>query len=288
MIQANNPGDCSVIIPCLNEHDKLPALLEKLIPRGFEIVVVDDGSTPPLDNVPGVTIVRHPGNPGNGAAIKTGVRHSTRPVLVFMDADGQHEPDDIIHLLSRLNEGFDMVVGARTKASHSSRPRRIANHIYNTLASWITQVRIEDLTSGFRIAKRQMFEEFLHLLPNGFSYPATITMASLRSGYSVGFYSISAAHRLKGSHIKPLKNGAGFLAIIFKIGTLHSPLRIFGPAALILFASSVGYYSYTFFSSGQFTNMSLLLFLSSVFIFLIGLVSEQITMLMYSNKPGQH
>ena len=218
---------------------------------------------------------------GNGAAIKTGVRNARGEILVFMDADGQHDPDDIARLLAKLDEGFDMVVGARDAGSQASLGRGIANGFYNRFASWMVGQSIEDLTSGFRVARAENFREFLHLLPNGFSYPTTSTMAFFRSGYSVGYVPIRAHKRIGRSHIRILSDGVRFLLIMFKIGTLYSPLKIFLPVSVSMATLGCLYYGYTFATRHAFTNMSALLLTTSVVIFLIGLVSEQITMLLY-------
>ena len=198
-----------------------------------------------------------------------------------MDADGQHDPADIPRLLAKLDEGYEMVVGARQADSHASLPRRLANHFYNRLASWMTGYRIEDLTCGFRAVRARHFRRFLYLLPNGFSYPTTSTMAFFRSGLPVGYVPIRAAQRSGKSHIRQMHDGARFFLIILKIGALFSPMRFFLPLSALAFLSGLLYYAYTFTSSGRFTNMSAVLFLSALLIFLIGILSEQISALHY-------
>jgi len=221
---------------------------------------------------------------GNGAAIKRGTREAAGDVLVFMDADGQHAPADIAYLIAKLDEGYDMVVGARDWSGQAGVGRGVANTVYNWLASRMTGFKVVDLTSGFRAVRANKFREFLHLLPNGFSYPTTSTMAFFRSAYGVAYVPIKAAQRVGKSHIRPLRDGARFLLIIFKIATLYSPLKLFVPASLTFFLLGLGYYSYTFSTSHRLTNMSVLLFSASVIVFLIGLISEQITSLMYRPK----
>ena len=200
-----------------------------------------------------------------------------------MDADGQHDPADIPALLTRLDEGYDMVVGARQAGSQASLGRGIANRVYNRLASYMTGEKIEDLTSGFRAVRAEKFREFLYLLPNGFSYPTTSTMAFFRAGYSVAYEPIHAARRIGKSHIRPLQDGIRFLLIIFKIGTLYSPLKLFAPVAAGMFLLGSLWYLHTFMNYGRFTNMSALLFTGSVVVFMMGLISEQITALMYKD-----
>jgi len=279
----------SIVIPAKNEGLSLGTLLPK-IREGYpdaEIIVVNDGSTDntlEICRTHGVTVINHPYSMGNGAAVKTGARAASGEILMFMDADGQHDPDNIASLLEMLAQGYDMVVGSRRTQSQAGIGRMSANYVYNAFASWIVNRTIADLTSGFRVVRAEKFREFLHLLPNGFSYPTTITMSFFRAGYAVGYVPITANKRLGKSHINPLRDGIRFFLIIFKIGTLYSPLKMFLPFSLLFFFTGLSYYAYTFTTENRFTNMSALLLSVSVLIFLIGLVSEQITMLLYSRR----
>ena len=279
----------SIVIPAKNEAKGLEQILPKIraLLRDAEIVVVSDGSmddTAGVCSKHGVRLHRHPYSMGNGAAVKTGARFAQGDVLVFMDADGQHDPADLARLLAKLDEGYDMVVGARNSSSQASLSRSWANRLYNWLASWMVGQRVADLTSGLRAVRAAKFHEFLHLLPNGFSYPTTITMAFFRAGYAVGYLPIVAATRIGKSHIRPLRDGVRFFLIIFRIGVLYSPLKLFLPISAASFLLGMSYYSYTFIAFGRFTNMSALLFSTSILIFLMGLVAEQITMLMYQKR----
>lgn len=280
----------SVILPAKNEEKSIAAVVQGIrhVCPQAEIIVVDDGSTDntaSLAAAAGATIVSHPYSKGNGAAVKTGARAAQGDSLVFMDADGQHDPEDIPRLLVKLAEGYDLVVGARQKGSQASVGRGIANGFYNRLASYMSGHEVADLTSGFRATNASKFREFLYLLPNGFSYPTTSTMAFFRAGYSVAYEPIHAARRVGRSHIKPIQDGVRFMLIIFKIGTLYSPLKLFAPIAAAIFALATIWYGYTLVTEGRFTNMSALLYTGSVMIFLMGLISEQITALMYK-KDG--
>ena len=277
----------SIIIPACNEAAALRKTLPLLVATypAAQIIIVNDGSSDDTAKIcrdfP-VTVIEHPYQKGNGAAIKTGARAATGDIYVFMDADGQHWPEEIHKLLEKINDNYDMVIGARDFNSHASLGRGLANGFYNWLAGKVTGHRIDDLTSGFRAVRSERFREFINILPNGFSYPTTITMAFLRVGYSVGFTSIKVASRRGRSHIKLLRDGVKFLLIIFRVGVLYSPLKIFFPVSAVLFSSGLGYYLYTYLSQGRFTNMGILLFLISVFVFLVGLISEQITFLIYN------
>ena len=289
MSSDNHAGSLSIIMPAKNEA----AVIADTVARAktnfphAEVLVVDDGSTDDtasLAEQAGARVVRHPVSLGNGAAIKSGARAAGGEVLAFMDADGQHAPEEIDGLLARLDAGFDMAIGARVSGSHANIGRLFANGFYNALASLMCGHPIPDLTSGFRVVRAPLFKQFLHLLPNGFSYPTTITMAFLRSGYPIDFVPIEAARRVGKSHIRPIRDGLRFLVIIFKIITLYAPLKIFIPASATFFVTGLGYYAFTYLTQGRFTNMSLLLFSASVIIFLIGLISEQITALTFSRS----
>jgi glycosyltransferase involved in cell wall biosynthesis len=276
----------SIILPAKNEAPALASLLPRLraAQPEAEIIVVDDGSTddtPGICKSSGVTCLTSPYSMGNGAAIKRGARAASGDILVFMDGDGQHDPADVARLLAELDRGYDMVVGARDWSSQAGVGRGLANTLYNWLASRMTGHHVADLTSGFRAVRAEKFREFIHLLPNGFSYPTTSTMAFFRSAYPVAYVPITAAQRLGKSHIRPLHDGVRFLLIIFKIATLYSPLKLFVPASGVFFLLGLANYARTFFMYGRLTNMSTLMWSAAVIVFLIGLISEQITALTY-------
>jgi len=282
----------SIVIPARNEAATLPGLVSGLadtFPEA-EILVVDDGSTDGsaelLAELP-CRVIRNPYSMGNGAAIKRGARAARGKVLALLDADGQHRPDQLARVLAKYDSGdWDMVVGARRPEHHASRWRRLANGLFNGLASWMTGQAVLDLTSGLRVVRRARFREFLYLLPNGFSYPTTSTMAFFRSGYTVGYQPVEVAQRPHEavSHIRPFHDGMRFVIIILRIGSLYSPLKLFLPISALLFAGASLLYGYTFLTAGRFTNMSALLYTTSLLTFLIGLVSEQITTLMFARR----
>jgi glycosyltransferase involved in cell wall biosynthesis len=276
----------SIILPAKNESGAVGMTVVRIREHypTAEIIVVNDGSTDDtaeLAEAAGARVVSHPYSMGNGAAIKTGARSAQGEILVFMDADGQHDPADIQCLLDKLATGYDMVVGARGHGSQASVGRGLANGFYNKLASYMTGHKIEDLTSGFRAVRADKFREFLDLLPNGFSYPTTSTMAFFRAGYPVAYVPIHAARRIGKSHIHLIKDGLRFLLIIFKIGTLYSPLKLYVPIAVLHAILGVGYYAFTFLTQHRLSLATLFLLTTAVIIFLIGLVSEQLTQLAY-------
>lgn len=285
----NNKSTLSIVLPSCNEAESLKDLLPAVKSKypDAEIIVVNDGSTDKTVEIckkNKIKIISHKLRKGNGAAIKSGARGASGDFIVFMDADGQHKPEDIKLLIAELDKDYDMVVGARDASSQASMGRKLANGFYNKFASYMVGHKIEDLTSGFRAVKASKFREYLFLLPNGFSYPSSVTMAFFRAGYSIKYVPIVLPKRKGVSHISPVKDGIRFLLIIFKVGTLYSPLKIFFPISFMHFFLGIGYYAYTYLTAGRFTNMSALLFITAVIIFLIGLVSEQITNLMYSDK----
>jgi glycosyltransferase involved in cell wall biosynthesis len=284
----------SIVIPAKNEEEGLAKVLpalRQLYPEA-EVIVVDDGSTDTTAQVckdAGVKVISHPYSKGNGAAIKTGARAARGDFIVFMDGDGQHDPADIERLLYKVEEGYDLVVGARSGLSaQASIARWSANSMYNRLASWMVNREIPDLTSGFRCVNRRKLLDFLYLLPNGFSYPTTSTMAFFRAGYSVGFVPITVSSRLGNSHINVLRDGVRFFLIIFKIGTLYSPLKVYFPVAVLLAGMGLLNYFLGAFASGgwRFTNMSTLLILTGVIVFLMGLLAEQLTNLQYKESDA--
>ncbi|MGE5639963.1 MAG: glycosyltransferase family 2 protein [Clostridia bacterium] len=283
----------SIVLPAKNEARNLEALLPRLqavaarLGAQTEIIVVDDGSSDDTRKVceaRGVRVISHPYGSGNGAAVKSGARAARGEILAFMDADGQHDPELLSQLLAKLEEGYDMAIGARTAGDHAGVHRLAANTFYNWFASWMVGRPVPDLTSGLRVVRADKFRRFLYLLPNGFSYPTTITMSFFRSGYPVAFVPVAVHRRGGRSHIRLFRDGVRFLLIIFKIGTLYSPLKLFAPISAAFFATGLGYYLYTFFTAHRFTNMSALLFITSVLVFVVGLLSEQIALLNFKDS----
>jgi glycosyltransferase involved in cell wall biosynthesis len=290
---AQPESELSIILPALNEARSLENLLPDLkqaFPEA-EIIVVDDGSQDDTGKICERFDCRRVCNPyrmGNGAAIKRGARAARGRHLAMIDADGQHTAAHLLQLWKRMQVAdLDMVVGARHRQDHASPFRRLGNATFNRLASWMTGQKISDLTSGLRISRAARFREFLHLLPNGFSYPTTSTMAFFRSGYTVAYEPIDVQKREGRSHLRIWREGARFLVIIFKIGALYSPLKLFLPISLFLFTAATVLYGYTYFESGRFTNMSALLYMTSLLTFLIGIVSEQITSLMFARRERE-
>jgi len=288
MADATGAADTSIVIPAYNEAAAIGAVVRDLLTSAGwrEILVVDDGSTDDTGAqaaAAGARVIRHPYNKGNGAAVKTGIRHASGAQVLIIDADGQHAPADAIRLVAHLGP-YDLVVGARSARSQATTARRLGNSLLNGIASYLTERRIPDLTSGFRAARRDCLLEFLHLLPNGFSTPTTTTLAFMKAGYSVRFEPVEAAPRRGESKIRLGADGVSFFLILLKVITIFSPLRIFLPISLSAFAVGAAYAAWTIATQSHVTNSSVLLILLSVVIFLVGLISEQISSLRFEGR----
>ena len=285
----NNNIKISIIIPAHNEAHTIGDLVSKIksLYPDFEIIVINDGSTDEtavIAKEAGAKVHNHPYNIGNGAAVKSGIRLASGDVLVFMDADFQHDPEDIGKMLEYFPE-YDMVVGARSIKGQSSIGRALGNKIYNWLASYVAMFPIKDLTSGFRAIKTDLARQLVNLLPNTYSYPSTLTLGVLRGGRSLTYIPINIQQRKMGkSKINLPKDGVRFFMIIIRICTLYSPLRVFLPVSFIMFVLGLSYYGYTYFTENRFTNMSALLFTTSVLIFMMGLISDQICQMRFEKK----
>jgi glycosyltransferase involved in cell wall biosynthesis len=285
MTDSTTAVEVTILLPAYNEEQSIGETIRKIkeLYPDYEIFVVDDGSTDRTKEEAvkaGAHVWSHPHNIGNGAAIKTGLRYASGDWIVMMDADGQHDPADIAKLLENKDK-YDMIVGARSKGSKTSLHRDLANFIYNWLASYVTKFKVEDLTSGFRLINSETVRKYIYLLPNTFSYPSTLTMAYLRSGLSLKYVPIQTKARTGKSKIKLFQDGIHFFLIITKIATLFSPFRIFLPVSLTFFMTGLLYYLFTYITQHRFTNMSMLLLSSSVIIFMMGLISEQISQMRY-------
>jgi glycosyltransferase involved in cell wall biosynthesis len=281
------PSATSIVIPAFDEESAIRGLVEELhtAARWREIIVVDDGSSDQTGKAAaaaGACVVRHPYNKGNGAAIKTGVRHASGDWILILDGDGQHAPEDAMRLVRLLGD-YDLVVGARSPHTQASAMRKLGNDLLNSLASYLAERHIPDLTSGFRAARRAHLIEFLHLLPNGFSTPTTTTLAFLRAGYNVRFESIEARRRAGHSKIRLSSDGPKFFLILLKVITIFSPLKIFVPISALAFLLGIVYGLWTVYQNSRIPNGAVLLLMFAVIVFLVGLVSEQIASLRFQS-----
>ncbi len=284
--------DVSAIMPAFEEEQAIAGIVERVanvlrsMDLSFEIIVVDDGSgddTAQAAVKAGARVCSHPYNMGNGAAVKTGIRNARGDNIVLLDADGQHPPEEIPRLLEELGP-YDLVVGARTSRSDASVHRNFANAVYNRLATYVSDRQIDDLTSGFRAIKAHIAKEFVNLLPNTFSYPTTMTLAVIRSGYSLKYVPFAAPAREGKSKIRIFRDGIRFFLIILKIATLFAPLKIFLPTSVVMFLAGLGYGLFKIFVlHGSYGPTSAMLMTVSVVVFLMGLISEQVTQLRFDH-----
>lgn len=283
----------SIVIPAYNEADVIGSILDQITALALdtEVIVVNDGSTDNTGEIArsrtGVRVIDHPYNIGNGAAVKTGIWAARGEIIVMMDSDGQHQPKDIPRLVAGIGP-YDMVVGARSNDSNTELHRNLANKMYNALASYIVNRPIPDLTSGFRAIRASIAKRFVYLLPNGFSYPTTLTISLFRAGHSVHYEAIDTLPRLSSSGIHLVRDGLGFILIMLRIGTMFAPLRIFLPLSIILFGVGSGYGAWLLIWSSRFSNMAVLLILTGIMVFMMGLISEQIALLRMAQAAYYH
>lgn len=279
----------SIIIPAYKEEAVIGSILDRVnnLNIADEILVVDDGSPDRTAEIaegyPHVRVLRHPYNIGNGAAIKTGIRAATGDVIVMMDSDGQHPPEEIPNLLQHI-ERYDMVVGARGAGTDSVVSRNIANSVFNWYSSYIVGYRVPDLTSGFRALKAPIAKNFVYLLPNKFSYPTTLTIAFFRAGYAVKYQPFASPARVGKSKIRPLSDGLRFLLTITRLGVLFVPLKIFLPVSIAMTLTGASYIFYILATAKRFSGFGGLIATIGIFIFMLGLVSEQIALLRLVNS----
>ena len=279
------PSQVSIVIPALDEQDSVGALVRDLrsVASWHEVLVVDDGSSDETSRRAedaGARVIRHPYNKGNGAAVKTGIRHATGEFILIIDADGQHQPADAIRIVERLGV-YDLVIGARSAATQATSARRGGNALLNWLATYLTGRPVPDLTSGFRGARSECLRDLIHMLPNGFSTPTTTTLAFIKAGFNVGFEPIEAQRRVGRSKIRLARDGSKFFLILLKVITIFSPLRVFVPLSGLALATGVLYGAVNVVTAGRIPNGAVVLILFAVVVFLVGLVSEQISALRF-------
>jgi glycosyltransferase involved in cell wall biosynthesis len=283
-----DPITVSVVIPAYNEAAVIGPVVASLIAAApwHEVVVVDDGSTDGTGaaaEAAGARVISHPYNKGNGAAVKSAIRAARGEWVLVTDGDGQHRPADVVAVAARLGV-FDLVIGARESAHQASTGRRLGNALLNQLASYLTERPIPDLTSGLRAARREHLLEFLHLLPNGFSTPTTTTLAFIKAGYNVTFEPVQVQPRIGTSKIRLARDGAKFFLILLKVITIFSPLRVFVPLSALSCLLGVSYGLWTVVHQSRIPNGAVLLLMFAVVVFLVGLVSEQISSLRFEGR----
>jgi glycosyltransferase involved in cell wall biosynthesis len=284
----------SVIVPIYNERERIIDTLNRIlsVPLDMEVLAVDDASSDGTIELleqfaadrPRVRVIRHPYNMGNGASVKTGMRNSRAPVIMIIDADGQHPPEDIPKFYEMIKQ-YDLVVGLRSAGTEASMFRNFGNWVFNTFASYVAGCKIPDLTCGMRAMRKEVALEFIDLFPNGFSLPATSTLSVIKAGYSIAWVPIKSARREGHSKIRPLSDGSKFLLIIVRIAVFFKPLRVFLPISLAALFLGLVDFVLTLFRYGlHISQFALLMFQSFLLIFLMGLISEQIANIRFSGR----
>jgi glycosyltransferase involved in cell wall biosynthesis len=251
-----------------------------------EIIVVDDGSTDntfKLASEAGARVVHHPYNKGYGAALKTGIRNANTDVVLLMDADGQHKPEDASKLLQYMDD-YDMVVGSRTSNSHVSLLRKPGKKILSIVANYLAGTNIPDLNSGFRAIKKNMAMDFMHILPNGFSFTTTITLAALTSGYSVKYVPIEAPKRVGTSKIKPFRDGFRFIMLIIRTVSLFNPMKVVLPVSGFFIISGLLYAVESIMAIDHIPSGALLALITGTIIFFFGVIADQISVLIRRSR----
>lgn len=284
----------SIVLPVYNEEHIISDTISNIIALFHrenlecEVITVDDGSTDEsasvLQNLAGkyprqLKVITHPYNKGNGATIKTGIKHTEGDIIICMDVDGQHDPNDIPKMLPYLND-YDLVVGARPFKSDGTWYRNLANKFYNWLASTLTGFRIKDLTSGFRIFRADVVKKFYHLFPQRFSYPTTSTLALIKCGYNIKYVPINIRSRQAGaSKINLFRDGLRFTTIIFKIIILFEPMKVFLPISLLSFLLTLVAMIISIIQLNRLyiPNSSVILFVLGILSFLLGILAEHLT-----------
>jgi glycosyltransferase involved in cell wall biosynthesis len=280
----------SVIVPAFNESETIESFIKRLkatledVEGNHEIIVIDDGSNDNtysiVSGLPDIKIVKHPYNKGNGAAVKSGIAKARGEYIVIIDADGQHDPKYIPDMLRLLVE-YDLVVGARESFGISR--RGFGNSLVSRLASYLSGIKIPDLTCGFRAFKKEKMLEFIDILPNGFSLPSTSTLAFATTGYNIKFIPTSANIRQGGeSSISISTDGVKFLILIVRMISLFKPLKVFVPVSILLVFMSLVWSFKTLSYTGEITPTSTMLFLAGIFTFLFGVLADKIAELRLS------
>jgi len=279
---------CAIIIPVYNEDraiadtvTRIQAICAQIPAYDFEIVCINDGSSDRtgeiLAGLTGITLLTHEVNRGYGAALRTGLDYCTREWVFITDADGTYPLEDLVHLLQSAESGFDMVVGSREGAGISKSPfRRLARWVLRKMVHGLTGVMVPDLNSGMRVFRKSLYSEFRHLLPLGFSFTTTLTVASLYSGRRVRYIPVDYLRRIGKSNIKPVKDFFGFVILIVRLASYFDPLKFFLPAAFTLFGLGVLRAIRDVVVVNQFGALSVILIITAFQIFAFGVIADVI------------
>jgi glycosyltransferase involved in cell wall biosynthesis len=283
--------ELSVVVPIYNEEKGIQGFLNKLkdvlknVKISHEIIAIDDASSDKtfenIKNVKDVKVIRHPYNKGYGASLKTGVRNSSGKYVLFIDGDGEHDPNNIPKIV-KYRKDYDMIVGARQ--INSSTPRAIAKKIITGFANYVSEIKIPDLNCGFRLVRKDIMMDYLDTLPNKFSFTSTITMIFIKSGYSIKYVPINILKRSGKSKINPVKDFINFLVLIMKTSLIFSPLKVFLPISLLFFVLGMSYLVYSIVLYANIPDTAIFLLTTSIIIFFFGFISDQISSLKLSKS----
>ena len=284
----------AIIIPVHNEESSIRMTLDKVLKHyadKAEIIVVNDGSTDNTSAIvseyPGIKYIAHKHQYGYGAALKSGITSTDRDILCFIDADGQHNSDDIQRLVDNIGEA-DMVIGSRGRRAYLNLIRAPGKYVIRVISNYLVGQKIPDLNSGLRAIKRNVILRYIHLLPDGFSASSTMTMILLIKGYEVNFIPIKTQRRIGKSEVKQLQDGLGTIVLLLRIIMLFNPLKIFLPFSIFSFSFGVVYGIYklvTMYGHGLSVG-SLLIMLLGLLSFIIGLLADQISTLRQDYHEG--
>jgi glycosyltransferase involved in cell wall biosynthesis len=280
-----NPS-VSIVVPAYNEENAIRHSLDRMVERGFhtayEVIYVDDGSSDSTFDIireyP-VKCYRHHVNKGYGAALKTGIRKAKGEKIVILDSDGQHDPAYVEQLIGMLNE-YDMVIGERTNDSFQVKRRQSGKRFIRMIGEMLVEQKLPDYNSGFRGFDRKLINEMLHIMPNGFSFSTTSTLAFLKEGYTIGTFPITVKERVgRSSNVKFMKDGSKTILLLLRIIMLFNPLKIFFPASMLTFFAGIAWGVAGYFLVGRFPNSATLISVMGMLLFFIGLLADQVAML---------
>lgn len=276
----------SVIIPLYNEETGIGKVLEKIVELGYhekyEVIVINDGSTDnslEIINKYPVNVYSHTVNKGYGAALKTGIRKATGEYVVMLDSDGQHDPAHIPTIVEMLDD-HDMVIGTRDKDSYQVKTRQAGKRLIKVVGEYLVEQKLPDYNSGFRGFHKDPLVQLIHIFPNGFSFSTTSTLAFLKEGYNIGTFPITVEKRVgRVSNVKFLKDGPKTIMLILRIIMLFNPLKIFLPASVLIFFAGLAFGVIGYFIAGRFPNSALIITILAFFLFFIGLIADQVSIL---------
>lgn len=282
--------DLSIIIPAYNEVEAIGDLLNSMIDcnlhHQYELIVVDDGSTDGTASIVQkypVKLIKHTINLGYGAALKTGIRKARGHKLIMLDSDGQHNPQYIPQIEEMLND-YALVIGERTADSFQVKNRQLGKKLIRLVGEYLFEQKLPDYNSGFRGFDKQLLKSMLHMMPNGFSFSTTSTMAFLSEGYPIGTVPIVVEERQgRSSNVKFVRDGSKTLLLLLRIIMLFNPLKIFVPFSALIVTLGFAWGIYGFIIFSRFANTAVLFVIMGLFLFFIGLIADQIAIL---NRKG--